>query len=338
MTRTKKLSSYFSRTKKEKTTPASWIKEHKAKTAGIVILAIIAAFVIWLGISFYSAYTGTGLSIGQGGSAPVSGMAEDTAGYAPSASRGESAAYDGDSSSKEQSVTNIADRQVIKTADLSMVVENADTAADRITGIADLYRGYVDNVHIYESGEDTKKGSVTIRVPSDSFDQAVEDIKEFAAKVTSERLGTRDVTEQIIDLEARLKTLRSAEAGYRQLLERAGDVEDILKVRERLDDVRSDIERMEAQLESLTRRVDMSTITVNLTAKADVEVFGVIWTPIQKIKAGFNNMLEDLAAFANTVIAFIFALPIIILWILFLGLVLYIIFRIARALWRKANR
>lgn len=229
----------------------------------------------------------------------------------------------------------ITARKIVKNGSLSLFVEDVEVAADAIKGVAKQYDGFVSDVRVYEASSNTKVGNVTIRVPADRFDQAMEDIKGFATEVEDERVSTRDVTEQYIDLEARLSNLRSQERQYVSILERAFTVEDILKVTQQLNSVRSSIERMEGQLQVLARQVDMSTIVVSLTADADAEIFGIRWKPLLEVKRSFRSMLTSVTSYVNVMIRIVFLLPALFLWFITTAFVIVIVWRIIGWLRRR---
>jgi hypothetical protein len=82
--------------------------------------------------------------------------------------------------------------------------------------------------------------------------------------VVESSTSTQDVTEQVVDLQARLENLRAERERLRELYQRANDTEDVLAVERRLSEVQTEIERTEARLQSLERRVAYSTITVEM--------------------------------------------------------------------------
>jgi len=151
----------------------------------------------------------------------------------------------------------------------------------------------------------------------------VEAIKGFAVKVTREDINSRDVTEEFVDLEAQLKNYKAVEQQYISVLARAWTIEDILSVRKELDNVRNNIERLQGRINYLSRQIAMSTISVSLTSEADVKVFGIVWSPWLEIKAGLRDMMQDLVGFVNTLIAFVFKLPLLILWIALIAAVVW---------------
>jgi hypothetical protein len=82
--------------------------------------------------------------------------------------------------------------------------------------------------------------------------------------VVSAQQNVEDVTDQVVDLEARLRTLRAERDRLRELYQEANSTEEVLAVEERLSEVQTEIERAEARLASLERRVALSTVTVEI--------------------------------------------------------------------------
>lgn len=229
----------------------------------------------------------------------------------------------------------LTQRKVIKTGSLSLLVKKAEEVAGEIRELAARLGGFIADSRIYEVSANVKSGSVTIRVPADRFDEAMDGVKKLAVKVERENVSASDVTEQFIDLEARLKSLRAEEAQYLEIMKRAYAVEDTLQVAERLSSVRGRVEQIQGQLQYLSRQIDMATITVSLTAEADLEVFGLRWRPLFVAKQAFRNMLSGLTSYADSLIWFVFRLPIILLWLTTILLILLGVWKLGRRIWLR---
>jgi hypothetical protein len=106
-------------------------------------------------------------------------------------------------------------------------------------------------------------GRVVLRVPSERFAATFEDVQR-EGEVIESSTSTQDVTEQLVDIEARLNNLRAQRDRLRGLYEEADDTRAVLEVEERLSEVQTEIERLEARKQSLERRVAFSTITVEI--------------------------------------------------------------------------
>ena len=201
--------------------------------------------------------------------------------------------------------------------------------------IAERMGGFVQSSNIYEGSSDTKSGSVTIRIPASRFDEAMVEIKKSAIEVQRENVDASDVTEQFVDLEARLKNLRAEEAQYQEIMKRAVTVENTLSVASRLHDVRGRIEQIEGQLQYLSRQVDMSLITISLTEEADAQVFGFRWRPLVSAKQTLRSMLGALTGSFDMLLAIAIYIPVIVLWLVIALVIVLVGSRLARIVKRR---
>jgi len=183
------------------------------------------------------------------------------------------------------------ERMIVRTGDMSLVVEDVTQACDDIAQLAVSFGGYVVSSSI--SGEEEEmRGWISFRVPDEKFDQALTELRELAVRVKSESTLSEDVTEEYIDLEARLKNAQATEQQYLALLEKAEDVEDILSIYERLSWVRQDIEQIKGRMQYLERTSSMSLISVQLepevTAKPLVRVG---WSALEILKSAARGIV-----------------------------------------------
>ncbi len=155
-----------------------------------------------------------------------------------------------------------AARQLIVEAWLSLEVLDIDAAVQQVEDIAAQRSGWVESAEIYGEGG-YRSASVKVRVPADRFGNAM-DALHGVGRATDEGVSATDVTERLIDNEARLKAWYTQEERLLVLLENAATVEDIIDIERRISEVRSDIERVEATQRNLKGRVATSLITVQL--------------------------------------------------------------------------
>jgi hypothetical protein len=211
------------------------------------------------------------------------------------------------------------ERQIIKTGSLELVVADVEASVEDLVRVAQDVGGYVTDRDVYESQGNKKRGQVTLRVPNESFEDVFAAAKAIAGKVTRESADTQDVTEEYVDLQAQLKNKQAVEAQYLKTLEKAWQIEDILKVQERLDRTRGEIERLQGRITYLERQVDMSTIRVGLVSESEAAVLGVVWNPLTQIKQAAYGALESLISFVYFVIKLVFVIPIVLLWAVVVG-------------------
>ncbi|NQW22404.1 MAG: DUF4349 domain-containing protein [SAR202 cluster bacterium] len=170
----------------------------------------------------------------------------------------------GASPSPSPSVINaLGQRQIISQGSMSVEVSDVTTAASQVRAIAEGAGGFVEQLSSYGVDE-FRQSNLTIRVPQAEFFSVFEQIKALG-EVQSENAGSEDVSEQFIDLEARLKSAQREELSLLSLLDRAEKISEILIIEQELTRVRGELERVQGQLNFLERRVDLATITVSLS-------------------------------------------------------------------------
>lgn len=220
--------------------------------------------------------------------------------------------------------TTGAAKMIIKTGSLTLFVADADKAARDIQALALALGGFVSESNVYQTALGEKAGTVVIRVPADKFEEVLTNVKGIAQEVENERISSQDVTEEYVDVEAQLRSLRAEEVQYLQIMQNAKTIDETLNVSHRLSDVRGRIERAEGRRQYLARQVAMSSISITLKADADVEVFGLRWKPLVEMKRAAKVLLEDLAGFGSSLIRLVFKLPIILLWTATYALLLWL--------------
>ena len=169
--------------------------------------------------------------------------------------------------------------KIIRNGALNLVVENPTSALQGVQQIITSISGaYVANAEVRRAG-DVQPTSLTLRVPAEAFDGAMNALRALAQEVLAEQVTAQDVTEEYSDVDARIRNLQAAETQLLLLLERTGTVEDLLKVENRLAEVREEIEKLQGRLNVLDNRIALATIHVLLHAPPDVSVEIVTETP-----------------------------------------------------------
>ncbi len=167
-----------------------------------------------------------------------------------------------------------AERKIIRNAELTVSVESPAQAARDAAAIARRFGGFVGSTETWGPRENDAEASVKVvlKVKADRFDDALSALRALGSKVGSESISTDDVTEEYLDLDARLRTEKKLETQYLTLLERAGTVDEMLKVQKHLAEVRGSIEKLEGRKRFLDGRIDLSTITVTFGAERPLVV------------------------------------------------------------------
>ena len=165
-----------------------------------------------------------------------------------------------DIASKIQASMVAQNRVIVHTGDLTLVVDDVAGGIDQVTGLSREYGGWV----VSSNRKSRHSGSISIRVPAGSLDEVLGRLERIAIDVESRALTSQDVTDEFVDSKSRLKTLRATEQVHLEMLSRANDIEDALKVQDRLSQVQLQIEEMEGRINYLSEVAAFSLINVNL--------------------------------------------------------------------------
>lgn len=201
------------------------------------------------------------------------------------------------------------DRMIVRRVEMRLGVEEIDSAVESLKSAAEKHNGSIidlnvstdEGVPVYRHSEVTAladgaplSGYLTIRVPSGNLDSLMTAISEIGA-VLRQAETQSDVTQEHLDLDARLKNLQASEAQLRDFLAKARNVTEMLAVEKELSRVRGEIESMQAQIAYLERQAAHSVVTIELTGpKPIVRPTGEDW--------GFVAALtESVRAFVRTI-------------------------------------
>jgi hypothetical protein len=172
-----------------------------------------------------------------------------------------------------------ASRRIIRTAELSVETDASGVAAGKLAALADARGGFVVSSDTARStdadGSENVSTTVVFRVPVAAFDDALAEVRALGTRVSNEKVTGQDVTEEYVDLEARVRAERALEEQYLSILREAKTIPDILAVQQKLGEVRTEIERAEGRRRLLENETSLSTITVHLARHiAAVEASG----------------------------------------------------------------
>lgn len=200
-----------------------------------------------------------------GGSAAVT-MDTRAASAAPTAAAARRGALDSQGAPAPSMVVGApSDAKVVKTATMRVEVGKGrfESAFERASTIAAGYGGYVSASKQAAVDDKAAEGTVTIRVPADKFEAARRELAGLG-KVEHQEQGGDDVTAQLVDYDARIRSLQGQEQAFTVLLSRARTVGEVLEVQNQLFNVRQQIEQLQAQRANLDNQASLSTISVTI--------------------------------------------------------------------------
>jgi len=196
-------------------------------------------------------------------------MSESKEAAASSYDYEEDASYEETETDDQQENSVVSKLKIIKTADLRMQVNEVAKSSSNIEGIVKNYKAYISNSSLNNSTYRIEN-DITIRVPSDRFDEVLEALAKEAIFINYKNIGTQDVSEEYFDIEARLKTKKEVLKRYEEILRtKAKTVEDVLAAENAIREIQEEIESKEGRLRYLKDRVGLSTI--NLSIYQEVE-------------------------------------------------------------------
>ena len=264
----------------------------KVTVVGKLVLALVAFALVLGACSGAGAPTAAQSGGGRGGQV-ATGLTAD------------SAAVKAGAPAPDQGIPTVVvngDRNLILTAKIDMRSKDPWATSQAVQQLAVSLGGDVLNVN--ESGtSDNRNASLTIRVPSRSFQEAIRQIRTLDGEVQSSNVSGQDVTDQFVDLQARLTAKQAEEARYNALLVRANTIDEILKIDSALANVRTQVEQLTGQINSIKSRTDFSTISMSvspLTVLSPAEQ-GRAWDPAKTLAravaalAAMMQVLGDIA-------------------------------------------
>ncbi|MBV6624026.1 MAG: DUF4349 domain-containing protein [Rivularia sp. (in: Bacteria)] len=186
--------------------------------------------------------------------------------------------------------------QLIKKAQVTVIVNSLDKSVDAVEQIINQQNGYLLSLEETQLNNSDSRPNATVqmRVPQNLLETTLNKLSELGT-VQSRSISAEDVGEQIVDFQARLTNLRRTETNLQKIMDKSGSVKDILGVAQELSNVREKIERITAQLKSLQNQVAYSTITLNL--EAAVSKKGNQPGLPSQIQDAWNNSTSSFAAF-----------------------------------------
>ena len=165
---------------------------------------------------------------------------------------------------KVQASPQLQTRVIVHTAYMSLVVGDIAASVDWITGLAGALGGWV----VSSDRTSLHGGAVSIRVPAASLEDALSQLEGMAVEVESRTVTSQDVTDQYVDYQSRLVSMKATEQRLLAFLDRAGDVEDALDVHKELAELQVQIEEIQGRINFLQQTSAFSLIDVTLRLMA----------------------------------------------------------------------
>ncbi len=231
--------------------------------------------------------------------------------------------------STSQIETGPVDRKIIRNAELGIEAEKPEEIQDRIGSIAQSKGGFV--VASQQRSIDPRVSvrdvvEMSVRVPADKFAETIAEIKAGPGRILTETIKGEDVTEEFIDVEARLRAKKALEQQFMEIMKRANTVDDALSVQSQLADVRSEIEKIEGRRRFIENQASLSTISIKIQAPTVFAAETVGFT--DRLSDSFGRGFEVALNFILGLVTFVVgALP----FAIFIGVPGYLLARVIMA-------
>jgi len=231
------------------------------------------------------------------------------------------------------------ERIVIQNADLSIVVADVEVRMQEIQEMAREMGGFVVSSSLYQGYTSNytpvPEASITIRVPSEDLDEALEKIKEDVVDVQNETRSGQDVTAEYVDLKSRLKTYQAAEQELTKLMQSAADTDEVVNIFNQLMYYREQIEIIQGQIKYYEEAAALSAISIRIIAEETIQPIEIGgWEPQGVARDAIQDLIYFWQNFVDFLIRFvIYTLPV---WIT-IGIPLYLAFLGVRWVFRKVR-
>lgn len=198
-----------------------------------------------------------------------------------------------------------SERQVVRTGALSLRSPDLAATAEKLRQLAESLGGYVASESTWAGGEATAGTSrIVFSVPSTDLDRFMTEAAKLG-ELTSRAVTARDVTEQVVDVEARIRTLRESIARIRALMSKAGSITEIARVEQELTQRQSELEALLAKQKALKSQVERAPVTVTLLRPGQAETPNPFltglsqgWEALQKSIAVLLTLIGGVLPFA----------------------------------------
>jgi len=194
--------------------------------------------------------------------------------------------------------------KVIRIGNISISVDDIDATIGQVNTTLEKYKGETLGMQDNGKGKD-RIVNLTLRVKEVDFDAFYQELKDLDGEYEYSNISSNDVTETVLDMEARLKNLKSVETQYLSILKKATTVSDTLAVQRELTTVRSEIEYLESSLDNMERQTDYSTVYLTITqSSTGSSLTDEEWRPSGILKDA-SRALVDFAKFLGTAIIWV---------------------------------
>lgn len=195
-------------------------------------------------------------------------------------------------------------RRVIYRATLDMIVEDLKTASNRLQQALDSHQGYIAQAKSQNVSQENPEGEWTVRVPVEHFTTFLNQLEQIGG-ITRQTIETDEVTDQYVDLQARIKNEKRLEERVLDLLSKAQDrMSAVLELEKEVSQIRENIERMEGRLRYMTDKTDFATITLAMQQRVEQQT-PQLASFSQRVSESWASMSQGTAGWLQGILLFL---------------------------------
>ena len=187
--------------------------------------------------------------------------------------------------------TKETDQKIIKTSYLRFETQDLDKTYKKVIQFVEQNQGFIQNDNSNKTHNRMSR-NLEIRIPTINFQKTIDSISNYVSFFDTKRISARDITEEFIDLEARLKAKQTLEKRYLELLSKANNVKEMLEIERELSNIREEVEAKQGRLKYLQSQVSLSTLNIefykiNVETGVAISYGSKMWNAL---KSGFNGI------------------------------------------------
>lgn len=184
------------------------------------------------------------------------------------------------------------ERKLIRQGNIRLKVKNTKQTKFLIAREVENLNGYLGNESVYQDGS-SKESRLDVHVPANKFNRLVEFIEKHADKIDDKTITIDDVSEEFVDLTARLRTKKEVLERFHSMLTRAKNIDEIIKLEEKIGEIQSDIESVEGRLQYIEQNVAFSSLSLVYYTETPV----VVVDEPNRFTSAFSEGWESLVSF-----------------------------------------
>ena len=202
----------------------------------------------------------------------------------------------------------LSESRVQVNGNLSLEVQNVSTALEQIKAVVIQYGGKITSS---DSGDSfSRYANVSALIPRESLYELIDAVKDISAKVTNENISSNDVTEEFVDVEAKLNVMKQTELRFISLLSETTTIEEVMIVERELMRLRGEIDSLEGRLQYLSKTTDNSVLNIYMVE--EISIAGSGWSFFDSLDKSVRSLVSFSKHVANFLIGVIVFSPILI--------------------------